>query len=129
MIALLVGIALERGAIASLDDPAEKEVPAIKGSGYAPVSIRNLLRMGSGMPFNERYDGNDDIARMNAALYATRPGFAEFVRGQKARDYPPGEKFNYASIAAVLLGRVLEGATTRDVSALTSEWLWQPLGA
>lgn len=129
VIALLVGIALERGAIASLDEPADKYVPEIGGSQYGTTPIRHLLRMSSGMRFSERYDGNDDIARMNAALYATRTGLAAFVRGQAARDHPPGAKFSYASIETVLLGRVLEGATARDVSSLTREWLWHPLGA
>ena len=63
--ALLVGIAQARGAIASLDDPAARYVPALAGSGYGETSVRDLLRMSSGLSFTERYDGQDDIARLS----------------------------------------------------------------
>src|SRR5262249_55414740 len=61
---LLVGAALERGAIASLDDPAQKYAHALQGSAYGGTSIRDLLRMSSGLSFTEHYDGHDDVARM-----------------------------------------------------------------
>jgi CubicO group peptidase (beta-lactamase class C family) len=51
---MLVGIALEQGKIASLDDRAEKYVPELKGSGYDGVTIRQVMQMRSGVDYQER---------------------------------------------------------------------------
>ncbi|MES2941277.1 MAG: serine hydrolase domain-containing protein, partial [Pseudomonadota bacterium] len=61
---LLLGQAQAQGAIGSLDDTAGQYVKALDGSPYGATTIRQLLRMSSGLTFTERYDGTDDIARL-----------------------------------------------------------------
>ncbi len=126
---LLVGVAHDQGLIASLDDPAEKYVKDLAGSGYGGTSIRNLLRMASGLKFTENYDGNDDIARLSRSMLGSGPRPVPLLRTFNERLRPAGEKFVYATAESDVLGRVLTGATGRSMSELTSEWLWQPLGA
>jgi CubicO group peptidase (beta-lactamase class C family) len=128
---LLVGQALARGLISSLDDPAEKYVAALAGSPYGATTIRQLLRMSSGLTFTERYDGTDDIARLSrAGAGAAGAGTpVEVLRSITARHSPAGEKFVYASAETDVLGRVLAAASGKTVAELTSEWLWQPMGA
>src|SRR5690606_22493355 len=58
--ALLVGIALDKGEIASLDDRADKYVPQLKDTGYDGVTIRQILQMHSGVGYEERYDFGDN---------------------------------------------------------------------
>lgn len=128
VISMLVGIALERGVIASLDDPADKYAKELAGSPYGATPIRHLLRMSSGLTFSERYDGNDDVARMSRATTG-RPPVVDVLRSITDRHSPAGSEFVYASAETEVLGRVLAGASGRCVAALTSEWLWQPLGA
>lgn len=125
---LLVGIAQSRGAIASLDEPAAKYARELEGSAYGATTVRQLLRMSSGLTFTERYDGADDIARLSGA-FALGTGTASVLRSIDSRHSPPGAKFVYASGETAVLGRVLKGATGRDLADLTREWLWQPLGA
>lgn len=125
---LLVGIALDKGLIASLGDRADKYVRELAGSAYGATTIEQLLRMSSGLTFAERYDGNDDIARLSRAA-ATGPTAVSVLRSVSHRHSPPGQKFVYASAETDVLGRVLTGASGRTVADLTSEWLWQPLGA
>ena len=129
--ALLIGAALERGSIASLDDPAEKYVKALAGSPYGATSVRQLLRMSSGLTFTERYDGSDDIARLSrASVGASGAGTpVEVLRSITDRHSPAGQKFVYASAETDVLGRVLTAATGKNMSELTRDWLWQPLGA
>lgn len=127
--AMLVGIAQARGVIASLDDPAAKYVPALAGSGYGETSVRDLLRMSSGLTFTERYDGQDDVARLTRSVNTGAPPVVEMLRSITDRHSPPGRKFIYASSETEVLGRVLTAATGRSLAALTQEWLWQPLGA
>ena len=69
LISGLVGIALEDGLITSIHDLATDYVPELKDSGYAGVTIKNLLQMSSGIRFNEDYgDFNSDINRMGRIL-------------------------------------------------------------
>lgn len=49
----LVGAALHDGSIASLDDPVIRYVPVLAGSAYEGVTVRQLLRMTSGVGWNE----------------------------------------------------------------------------
>jgi CubicO group peptidase (beta-lactamase class C family) len=126
---MLVGIALDQGVIASIDDPAEKYAKELSGSAYGATPIRHLLRMSSGLVFTERYDGTDDVARMSFAAATGRPPIVQVLRSITDRHSPSGQKFVYASAETEVLGRVLAGASDRTVAALTSEWLWQPLGA
>ncbi len=128
---LLIGQALERGLIASLDDSAEKYAKALAGSPCGATTLRQLLRMSSGLTFTERYDGKDDVARLaraNGGVLFAGTALA-VLRSITARHAPAGEKFVYASAETEVLGRVLTGATGRSLADLTSEWLWQPMGA
>jgi CubicO group peptidase (beta-lactamase class C family) len=126
---MLVGIALGKGLIASLDDPAATYAKDLAGSAYGATTVRQLLRMSSGLTFTERYDGNDDIARMSRAAATGQPPVLDVLRGISDRHAPAGSKFVYASAESEVLGRVLAGASGRNVADLTREWLWQPLGA
>jgi CubicO group peptidase (beta-lactamase class C family) len=126
---LLVGIAVSKGVIASLDDPAEKYAKDLAGSPYGATTVRQLLRMSSGLTFTERYDGRDDIARLSRAATTGKPTAVEVLRSITDRHDPAGQKFVYASAESEVLGLVLAGASGRTVADLTSEWLWQPLGA
>lgn len=129
--ALLVGMAQARGHITSLDDVAEKYVPALAGSAYGATTVRQLLRMSSGLTFTERYDGRDDISRLSRAAAGARGADTpiQVLRSIADRHAPAGEKFVYASAETDVLGRVLAGATRRNLAELTQAWLWQPMGA
>ena len=129
--ALLVGAALERGSIASLDDPAEKYVKALAGSPYGATTVRQLLRMSSGLTFTERYDGSDDIARLSRASAGVAGAGTpvDVLRSISDRHSPAGQKFVYASAETDVLGRILAGATGKNMTELTRDWLWQPMGA
>jgi CubicO group peptidase (beta-lactamase class C family) len=129
VVSLLVGVALEQGLIASLDDPAGKYAGDLAGSAYGATTIRQLLRMSSGLVFTERYDGADDVARMSRAAATGSPQLLQVLRSVADRHSAAGAKFVYASAETEVLARVLAGVSGRNVAQLTSEWLWQPLGA
>ena len=128
---LLVGIALEKGHIQSIDDAAETYDKSLAGSPYGATTVRQLLRMSSGLVFTERYDGNDDISRLSRASSGA-PGAGQpidVLRSVTERHSPAGHKFVYASAETAVLGRVLSAATQKNLTELTSEWLWKPMGA
>jgi CubicO group peptidase (beta-lactamase class C family) len=128
---LLLGKALSLGLIASLDDPAEKYAKDLAGSPYGATTVRQLLRMSSGLTFTERYDGKDDVARLARASAGT-PGAGttiDVLRSITERHAAPGEKFVYASAETDVLGRVLAAASGKTMAELTADWLWKPMGA
>ncbi|MEY4652563.1 MAG: 6-aminohexanoate-dimer hydrolase [Pseudomonadota bacterium] len=130
--ALLVGIAHEKGLIASLDDRADRYYRAIEGTPYGSTTIRNLLRMGSGVAFNENYgwSPDSDLLRFYRRINGVAPGGAEGAfRLFETREIEQGQRFNYATSETELLGRVLVHATGRHLTDLTREWLWEPIGA
>jgi len=134
--AMLVGIAHGKGLIRSLDDKASDYWPEIADSAYGQTSIRNLLRMSSGVPFKELYTWtpDDDNWVWGQVLYAPNntnmpSRVVEHLNGKKVRDVEQGQRFHYASIETEILGRVLRRATGKSITALTEEWLWQPMGA
>jgi len=63
IVSLAIGMALAEKKIASLDDKIAKYVPDLTGNPYGETTIRNMLRMSSGVPFSEVYDGHDDQTR------------------------------------------------------------------
>ena len=134
--AMLVGIAQEKGLIRSLDDKAADYWPEISASAYGQTSIRNLLRMASGVPFRELYTWtpDDDIwvwgRVLNLPENRMRPEkIVEYLNTKTTREVEQGVRFKYATIETEILGRVLNRATGMSISQLTEEWLWKPMGA
>ena len=134
--AMLVGIAHQRGMIRSLDDKVADYWPEIASSAYGQTTIRNLLFMGSGVPFKELYtwtDGDDNWV-WGQVLYAQKNRrmpevVSEFLNTKTTRNHEQGSRFHYASIETEILGRVLRRATGKTVTKLTEEWIWTPMGA
>ncbi len=129
---MLVGIALNEGKLASLDDPAMKYVPELKGTGYDGVTIRQILQMRSGIDYQERYDfgAHPSFAGKlhEQAIVLNKMRFAAGALEVKPRD-PPGSKFNYSTLNTMVLGWVLENATGEKLETYTRDKLWGPLGA
>jgi len=125
--ALAIGIALRDGKIRSLDDRAEVYARKLAGTPYGDTTIRNLLRMASGVPFTEKYDGHDDYARHFAAI--DRGGIEYALTLPGTREAPQGTRFSYSSAETAVLGAILRGATGTSVSEYLTPRLWQPIGA
>ena len=124
----LLGVLLEDGAIASLDDPVTKYAPLLTGSAYDGATIRNVLNMASGVQFDEDYfDPDSDINRMGRviALGGTLDDFTASFTGRFAE---PGETWQYVSIDTHVIGMVIRGATRRSIADLMSEKILVPLG-
>lgn len=112
----LIGAAVDRGDIKSVKDPMERYAPALKGTAYEGVSIRDVLNMSSGVKFNEDYfDSNSDVSKMTYQL-AVSGSLDEFTTRYKEQDFEPGEFMRYVSIDTHALGMVLKGATGQTPS-------------
>ena len=134
---ILIGIAFDKGYINSLDDKAEIYLPEILGTAYGEATIRNLLRMSSGVEFNEAYGntkGNTkrDLSKFFFTLEFQPNGKNAISTNAKLfnkRRYKQGEKFYYSSADTEFLARIVVSATKKSMTQLTQEWLWNPIGA
>jgi len=126
-ISALVGIALADGAITALEEPIDRYVPTLRGTGYEGVCIRDVLQMSSGVCFVEDYtDPEAEIARLAAA---TAPGGSlDAFMATMVSCRPPGTLCMYSSADTQALGMLIAGATGRTVADYMQERLCEPLG-
>jgi CubicO group peptidase (beta-lactamase class C family) len=126
-VSALMGIAIEEGFVASIEQAVTDYVPELVGSGYEDVSIKNVLQMSSGVRFNEDYgDFSSDINRFSRAT-AFGTSLDDFS-ASLVREKEPGTYHHYVSIDTQVLGMVLTRATGKSLTHYLSEKIWQPLG-
>jgi CubicO group peptidase (beta-lactamase class C family) len=126
---VLLGIALQRGDIHSLDDTLGTYIPELRDSAYAGVTVRQLLTMTSGVRWNEDYaDAKSDVAQMY--LHACADGQAHIVSYLRKLpgQWPAGTHFNYNTAETDLLGILVQRATHRSLAAYLSQTIWKPYG-
>ena len=110
-VATLIGIALSEGKIKSLDDKVSLYLPELKDSGYADPTIRDLLRMRSGVDWLEVYKFGSDTQLTyvhNNSLVAYKFRWCDYAAGESKRGGKPGGKFNYSTLDTSVLGCLLE---------------------
>lgn len=124
----LIGIALERGEIPSIDEPMITYIPEWEGTERADILLRDVLEMASGLAWIEDYDpqnlGNSDVADMVLDLEGSQ--LAIVVDNPVAHE--PGTEFNYSSGDAMLLSKVISVATGESVGDYAQRHLFEPLG-
>lgn len=123
----IFGVAVSDGLIPDLNKAVSDYVPALKGSGYDGVSIKNVLQMSSGVYFNEDYgDFHSDINRFGRVM-ALGGSFDEFAASLTS-EREQGAYMHYVSIDTHVLGMVLRAATGRSIEDYFDEKLWSKLG-
>jgi CubicO group peptidase (beta-lactamase class C family) len=125
----LVGAALHDGAIDSLDDRCDLYLPRLRGSAYEGVTVRNVLRMCSGVAWREQDDGQADGARLQQALLQSRrPGSLLDLACTLPRAQPQAVVFNYSTVESCVLGALVAAATGRPLADYCAEAIWGPAG-
>ncbi|MGY0799422.1 serine hydrolase domain-containing protein [Lysobacter sp. A286] len=125
----LLGIALQQGHIASLDDALLTYIPELRDSAYADVTVQQLLTMTSGVRWNEDYaDAESDVAQMyRGACVDGRAHVLSYLM-KLPRQWPAGTQWNYNTAETDLLGIVVERATRRSLATYLSDTIWKPYG-
>ncbi len=124
MVSALVGIALERGYLRSLDQPVLDFFPEYRDKVTDPrkaqITLRHLLTMSAGLEWVE----NGPIA----FRCMRSPDWARFILNSKLVA-DPGTKWNYSSALPHLLSAVLTKATGTNTLAFARAYLFDPIGA
>ena len=131
-VSTLIGLALADGAIKSLDDKVTDYLPQMKGTGYDGPTIRDLLRMRSGVDWLEVYQFGSDTQLTQVhdnSLVGYRYRWCDYAANESKRGAnAPGAAFNYATLDTSVLGCILEAAVGKTGAEYMSEKLWKPAG-
>ena len=121
----LIGLRVKDGKLAVTDQAL---LPEWRGQGdkRGDISLDDLLRMSSGLAFDESYD--DPLADVTEMLFVTGD-MAKFAASKQLL-HPPGSYWAYSSGTSVLLAAVLREtfASEDDYLRFPRERLFGPLG-
>ena len=124
---LLIGIAIDRGDIRSIDDPfvpfVESRYPELDLDSKRDITLRHLLTMSSGLDCD---DGDRKTKGQEDRMYRSRDWLRYFLSLDRVN--APGSVTRYCTGGVVALGAVLESATGMSVEAFADEVLFAPLG-
>lgn len=136
--ATLIAILEDRGQM-DVRKPVDAYLPALAGSGWAGVPVRDILDMASGIGCLEGEEGayTDPTTcyyQFEASLGFLRPtaatsdsAFEHIARLKSHR--PSGEAYEYTSPNTFVLGWLAEKVTGRSYAELLSTEIWQKIGA
>lgn len=115
MVSVLVGVALDRGMIKSLDQSAAEFIPLWRGTPKSAITIRHMLSMTSGLDLTGLKDRgvSGDQFQINAAA---------------AQRDAPGARWAYATPIYHLLFHVLARAAGEPFEAFGNRALLAPVG-
>ena len=114
-----------------------KYVPELKDTGFADVTVRQLLDMTTGIKYSENYaDPKAEIFEHTRAGGVTpRPpdyegpkSFYEFLQTIK-KEGAHGQAFAYKTVNSDALGWVIRRATGKSIGENLQERIWSKLGA
>lgn len=126
----LVGIALDKGYIESLDTPILHYFPEYTNSERerkAQITLKHLLTMTAGFDWDElTLDAEKEAIITDWFFGGKRAALYDAI--QRPLTHEPGSTFAYDSPAADLLSVILTRATQQDVQTFARTYLFGPLG-
>ena len=124
VVSLLYGAALADGYIASLNEPVTRYLPRLAGGAYDKVTIEQLLRMSSGVGWDEDYqDPQADVSQSPSAILP----FLDYMRALPSAAHP-GTRFNYSTGETNLAGALLRAAIGNNLATYLTHRIWRPFG-
>lgn len=125
----LLGAAIADASIKGVDDAVTKYLPALKGSAYDGVSIRQVLNMTSGAKWNEDYsDPESDVNKCHRATDRSLGSPLLTYLAKLSREAAPGTKFVYKTAETDLIGEIVMAATGKPLAEYLSEKIWSKFG-
>ncbi len=121
--ATLMGIAIQRRFIHSVDDPIAMYLPGLPRDGKQDIRIRDLLNMRSGLDANDEdpsSPGDEDNLDRSTDWMKTA-----YEIPMKTR---PGTQYQYCSLDAFLTGAIVENATRMPLDQFAKKNLFGPIG-
>jgi CubicO group peptidase (beta-lactamase class C family) len=128
VISALIGVLVRQGKL-QLDQPAPIADWSAAGDPRRAITIDHLLRMDSGLPFDETEHTSGPVSLMTRMLFLERD-----MAGYAARtplEHAPGTAWGYSNLGYVLLASLVRdaaGGTAVDAERFARHELFAPLG-
>lgn len=125
-----VGIAIDKGFIAGVDEPIATYLPDhehLLTGGKDRITIEHLLTMTSGLAWDEWTASYDSAANDAIALWLDCDDPVTCIL-DKPLEHEPGSTFTYSGGSMVLLGEIINNATGMDIEDFSARHLFGPLG-
>ncbi|HZR79995.1 MAG TPA: serine hydrolase [Candidatus Binatia bacterium] len=122
----LIGIAIGEGKIESVDASLARFIPEWSGTDKEAITLRDVLRMESGLTWTEDYSVFQTDLSDIAVLASQVSDQLAYVLS-KPLGRPPGTFFAYSSADSMLLSRVIEVATGMRAAEYARKVLFDPL--
>jgi CubicO group peptidase (beta-lactamase class C family) len=124
IVSLLIGIAIDRGIIPSIDEPIVHYFPSLNQDPdprKRQIRIRDIMNQASGL-WHEALDSPNGLNR-----FLQLPDPSGYVLAQPLLT-DPGQVFHYNNAATHLLSLILTKSTGIRTSAFAQQYLFGPLG-
>ncbi len=128
IVALLMGIAIDRGFVGSEEEAVSAWFPGYFNAGdplKAKVTIRDLLTMSAGFVWEEMIPF-DDPANDNMNMYRSGHWLEYALTRSMKQEHYTG--FTYNSGCPMIVAGIIEQASGRKLDEFAREYLFQPLG-
>jgi len=126
----VVGLAIEQGLIADIDDPLRQYLPeysSLFDYSKNKVSIRHLLTMSAGFDWNEAETYYNDPSRCDAHIAEAGDDYVRYLL-EKPIVTEPGTFWYYNSGYPNILGYIVEKTSGKNITEFAYEHLFEPLG-
>lgn len=125
---LLMGIAIEKGFIQSLDDPISKYLKNPKPTKNLDprkdqITIKNLLTMSTGLDCN---DWDQDSEGQEDRIYKKKDWIQYFLNLRMINK--PGSVSTYCSMGTVVAAEIIERASGMSIDKFAQQLLFDPMG-
>lgn len=122
VLSTLVGIAIEKQQIKSINDPLVTYIPELQGKGLDNLSVYHCMNGTAGLKYSSYYLPFSDEAKM---YYKTN--IRKHLQSIRIKNQP-GTNFDTENYSPQLLGWVLENASNSTITDYLQNELWEPLG-
>lgn len=125
----LVGAAIADGSIHGVNDLVSNYLPQLSAGAYSGVKLEDVLRMSSGVSWDETYgDPQSERRKMLEVQYQQQAGaILDFLKNLD-RASEPGDQWMYNTGDTFVVGALLRAAIQRSLAIYLQEKIWHPLG-
>ena len=127
VVSILVGIAVDRQMISSLDQKVYDFYPEFKKTNWVEqkneITIKHALTMTAGLEWDQF---TSDVSRNDSQKFWQSDNRLRYVM-EKNLVEPPGAKFNYSNGLSVLLGGIIRETTGYYCNQFAAKNLFEPL--
>lgn len=122
---MLLGAAIKDGFIKNVEESVVTYLPHLIDSSYKDVTIKQVLHMSSGIKWNEDY--TDPYSDVSLASGLNSLELYSYLN-KLGKSSNPGEKFNYNTGEANLIGGIVRSAIGNNLSTYLEQKIWKPFG-